>query len=247
MPCPEHSPQSYRDLADSRRQITIANEGAPPLGTRAEHSTEPAHEAAFCRPAGAARATHNSESRPVPRIALHVLSSQSLFLVLLCILRGWKKYRFAAQKGENWCPHRRHPLHAYQYYNDTMTRCGAYWVRPPSSSFGLPLVSLLSPPRRVVFLLIDIFPVYLRCVHLTLNSTIPASGTSNPPPTTSILSPRNTRLLATASSRAQAPVEPDGIVRLRSMSCPSTSAGTGVLDDFACMKRDGARWHCDSV
>jgi hypothetical protein len=51
-----------------------------------------------------------------------------------------------------------------------MTRGGAYWVRPPSSPFGLPLVSLL-PPSSSFILLIDIFPVYLRCVHFTLNSS----------------------------------------------------------------------------
>ncbi|KAJ7721230.1 hypothetical protein B0H14DRAFT_3900627 [Mycena olivaceomarginata] len=52
---------------------------------------------------------------------------------------------------------------------------------------------------------------------------IGASATSDPPPTTlRLLSARNTRLLA-----------PGGMVQLQSMSCPSTSAGTGVPDDFA--------------
>jgi hypothetical protein len=125
-----------------------------------------------------------------------------------------------------------------------MMRGGAYWVRPLSSPFGLPLVSLLV--ASCFILLIDIFSVYLRCVHLTLNSS---ESVCHQRPTTHdlhLLSPRNTRLLATTSSQARARVAPGGLVRLRSMSCPSTSAGTGVPDDFACMRRDGARWHCDS-
>jgi hypothetical protein len=119
-----------------------------------------------------------------------------------------------------------------------MTRGGAYWVRPLSSPFGLPLVSLLV--ASCFILLTDIFLVCLCRVHLT---TIPASATTHD---LHLLSPRSTRLLAAASSQAQARVAPGGMVQLRSMSCPSTSAGRGVPDDFACMSRDGARYHCDS-
>ncbi|KAJ7874563.1 hypothetical protein B0H14DRAFT_3437729 [Mycena olivaceomarginata] len=126
------------DLGHSRLQITIANDGAPPLG-----------------PAGAARATPNSESlaRPVTRIALHVLSSQSLFLVLL--YEAGKNIDLQRKREKNWCPHRRHPLHAYRYYNDTVTRGG-------TSS----LVSFWS-------------------------SSLRASATSDPPPTTSVSSSKH--------------------------------------------------------
>ncbi|KAJ7801255.1 hypothetical protein B0H14DRAFT_3783878 [Mycena olivaceomarginata] len=85
----------------------------------------------FVVPAGATRATPNSESlaRPVTRIALRVLSIFPDRFLISSSLRG---------ERETWCPRHRHPLHAYRYYNDTMTRGGAYWRLPPATHHPRP-------------------------------------------------------------------------------------------------------------
>jgi hypothetical protein len=92
---------------------------------RAEARGELSRRCAFCyhltRSSGT-RADHPTRAcargPQVPRVLRPTLSlwlGPSLGLFSVSSHRNLS-YRFAARKGENWCPRRRHPLHAYRYY-----------------------------------------------------------------------------------------------------------------------------------